>query len=295
MSKAAKLRSLLTAGHIVVAPGAYDGLSARVIEQAGFLAVYATGGGIARSSGLPDMGLVTLSEQAARVAQIVESTSLPVIADMDTGYGNALNVMRSVREMERAGVAAIQLEDQITPKRCGHLEGQELVDVAEMTGKIRAAVDTRQDEDVLLIARTDARAVEGFEAAIERCHAYQEAGADVIFFEAPRSLEEMQEIPRRIRAPLLINRIAKGAKTPLVPVSALEQWGYAIAIFPSDLQLAALHGMRRVAEAIAETGATEVVQDSMLTFPEREAVVGTDAYYEYERKYMSKVFQDETP
>lgn len=293
MEQRERLRSMLERGELIVAPGAYDGLSAKVIEETGHTAVYSTGGGIARSSGFPDMGLITLSETIARVTRIVDSTSLPVIVDIDTGYGNALNVMRTVRELERAGAAAIQLEDQVTPKRCGHLEGKEVVSIEEMVGKIHAAVDTRTDADLMLIARTDSRAIEGFEAAIERCQRYSEAGADIIFFEAPRSLEEMQEIPRRVDAPLLLNRVARGAKTPLVPAKTLSEWGYSIVIFPSDLQLAAIHGMRKVAAAIRETGGTEVAQDDMLSFPEREEIIGTETYYGYERKYMGKIFEDE--
>lgn len=288
MEQRRRLRKQIEERRLVVAPGAFDGLSARIIEQIGFEAVYATGGGIARSAGLPDMGLITLTEQTARVGQIVDSTSLPVIADMDTGYGNALNVMRAVREMEKVGASAVQLEDQVTPKRCGHLDGKEVVDIDEMIGKIRAALDARRDPDLLIIARTDARAVEGFEAAIERCRAYSSAGADVIFFEAPRSVEEIREIPRRVDAPLLLNRIAKGAKTPQVPVGTLAEWGYALIIFPSDLQLGAIRGMQLVAAAIKETGATDRVEDAMLTFPQREAVIGTSRYFDHERKYMSK-------
>lgn len=293
MNQRQVLRKRVSEGHLVVAPGAYDGLSAKIIEQAGFEATYITGGGIARSFGYPDMGLITLTEQVARVAQIADSTSLPIIADMDTGYGNALNVMRAIREMERAGASAVQLEDQVTPKRCGHLEGKEIVEVDEMIGKIHAAIEARQDPNLLLIARTDARAVEGFEGAIERCRAYQAAGADVIFLEAPRSLEEIREIPRQVDAPLLLNRIAKGAKTPQVPVATLAEWGYSIVIFPSDLQLSAIRGMQRVAAAIKTTGSTDSVQDISVTFPEREAIVGTERYYEDERRFMGKLFPED--
>src|SRR3954447_25885978 len=191
MSRAATLRVRLAQPRILVAPGAADALTARIIEGAGFEAVYLTGAGLANASfGLPDLGLITLTEVTAQVQRIADAISVPLIVDADTGYGGALNVVRTVRELERAGAAAIQLEDQVSPKRCGHFEGKDVVPTAEMVQKIAAGVYARQDPDLVIVARTDARAVEGFDAAIERSRAYAAAGADVVFFEAPTSVEE---------------------------------------------------------------------------------------------------------
>src|SRR4029077_8660149 len=220
----------------------YDGLSARLAARAGFSAIYATGGGIARSMGYPDLGLLSPSEIVDRLANIVEQAGVPVIADADTGYGNALNVRRAVREFERAGVAAFHLEDQTFPKRCGHYDDKAVVPTAEMVQKLRAARDALADPDLVLIARTDALAVEGFDAASERAHAYVAACADVTFVEAPTTEAEIEAIATRVRAPQLINMF-QGGKTPLVPRAKLRQWGYRIVIIPSDLQRAAIRAM----------------------------------------------------
>src|SRR5918994_1875273 len=237
------LRQLLKGDDVVVAPGVYDGLSARLARHAGFAAVYATGGGIARSMGYPDLGLLGLSEVVERLAEIVEHAGVPVIADADTGYGNALNVRRAVREFERAGVAGLHLEDQTFPKRCGHYDDKSLVPVAEMVGKLRAARDAAGDADLVLIARTDAIAVEGLDAALERAHAYAEAGADVLFVEAPTSEAQIETIARRLPAPKLLNMF-EGGKTPLVDLGRLRALGYRIVIIPSDLQRAAIRAMQ---------------------------------------------------
>src|SRR6202795_1329770 len=200
-----RLRQLITDGDVVVAPGVYDGLSARLSARAGFPALYATGGGIARSMGYPDLGLLSPREIVDRLANIVEHAGVPVIADADTGYGNALNVRRAVREFERAGVAAFHLEDQAFPKRCGHYDDKALISTAEMNQKLRAARDAAEDPDLVLIARTDAIAVEGLDAAIERARAYAAAGADVLFVEAPGSGAQIETSARSLPCPTLIN------------------------------------------------------------------------------------------
>jgi 2-methylisocitrate lyase-like PEP mutase family enzyme len=275
---------LLRAGDVVVAPGVWDGLSARLVARAGFPAVYATGGGIARSMGYPDLGLLSLSEIASRLANIVEHAGVPVIADADTGYGNALNAQRAVREFERAGVAALHLEDQTFPKRCGHYDDKSVVPTAEMAQKLRAARDAMTDSDIILIARTDALAVEGLDAAVERAQAYAAAGADVIFIEAPVSVEQIEAIARRVPQPKLINMF-QGGKTPLVPVPRLKALGYQIVIIPSDLQRAAIRAMDDVLAAIARDGSSASLAERMASFTEREAVVDTAAYLARDAKY----------
>ena len=279
------LRQLLKGEGIVVAPGVYDGLSARLVAAAGFTAAYATGGGIARSLGFPDLGLLSMREVTERLAVIVEHAGVPVIADADTGYGNALNVRRTVREFERAGVAALHLEDQAFPKRCGHYADKAVISTAEMVQKLRAAREAA-DPDLVLIARTDAIAVEGLDAAIERGHAYAAAGADVIFVEAPGSETQIETIARSLPFPKLINMF-EGGKTPLVPLARLEELGYRIVIVPSDLQRAAIRAMQEVLKVMRRDGNSHAMAGRMATFEEREAVVGTHEYLHLDRRYSS--------
>ncbi len=279
------LRQMLTSGPAILAPGAFDALSAKIVESTGFAAVYATGGGISRSAGYPDLGLLTLTEVVDRLRGIVDAVTIPVVADADTGYGNALNVMRTVRAFEAAGVAALHLEDQVTPKRCGHYEGKEVVACEEMVQKLRAALDARRDPDLLIIARTDARAPLGLEEAIRRGNAYAATGADVVFVEAPRSRAELAEIARRIQAPLLVNMF-EGGKTPLVPLADLEAMGYRIVIIPSDLQRAAIRAMQEVAVTIRRDGDSRAVAHRLATFQEREVLVGLDRVRALEVRYL---------
>ena len=278
-----QFRSLLQRKQILLAPGAFDGLSAMLIERAGFPLVYATGGGIARSIGLPDLGLLSFTEVLQRVKEIVRSTSLPVIADADTGYGNALNVIRTVREFEDAGVAALHIEDQIFPKRCGHYEGQSLISAQEMKGKIEAAVHARQDRDMVIIARTDACSAFGLDEAVSRAGNFVEAGADAIFIEAPRSLQEIKAIARQIRAPLIFN-MTEGGKSPVVSMAKLEELGFKIVLLPSDLQRVFIGAARRVLEARlrGEVGLLE----GMSSFKERDEMVGLDSYLHLEKRYV---------
>jgi 2-methylisocitrate lyase-like PEP mutase family enzyme len=283
MRPTTRLRKLFEDGRTIVAPGIADGLSARLVAQAGFEAVYASGGAISRSAGLPDLGLLSSTEIVARLESIVDVTELPVIADADTGYGNALNARRAVRAFERAGVAALHLEDQTFPKKCGHYDDKSLVPVPEMVQKLKAARDALHDPDFVLIARTDAIAVEGFEAAIDRASAYVEAGADMVFVEAPTTEEQIAEIVRRVPGWKLINMF-QGGKTPLLPTRRLAELGYQLVIIPSDLQRAAIAAMRRALQCIADDGSTAAMAGDMVTFKEREAVIGTDGYQELDRR-----------
>ena len=285
MSPRKKLRELVNGKRYVIVPGAYDPLTARLVQLAGFEAVYLTGGGYSRANGLPDLGLFTMSENVEFISRAVEAVDIPVIADMDTGYGNALNVIRAMREFEKTGIAAFHLEDQVSPKKCGHYEGKQLVSKAEMVGKIKAAVDTRRDADMVIIARTDSRAVEGFEAAIDRMNTYLEAGADVGFVEAPQTVEEMEQIPRSINRPALVN-IFEGGKTPPLPAKQLEAMGYRIGIYPSQTHRAAIFAAQEVLAVLKRDGDTAAIEHRLATFNDREQAVNTARWRELERKYM---------
>lgn len=281
------LRKLIAGRRYVMAPGAYDTLTARLVQLAGFEAVYLTGGGYSRSNGFPDLGLLTMSEVVAWLNRTVEAVEIPVIADMDNGYGNATNVIRAVREFEKAGVAGFHLEDQVAPKKCGHYEGKAVVTAHEMTGKIKAAVDTRRDAGMVVIARTDARALEGLQAAIDRANAYLEAGADVAFVEAPQSVEEIAAIPKAVKGPVLIN-IFEGGKTPVVPASKLDAMGYRIGIYPSQTHRAAIRAAQDVLKLLKEQdGDAAQMEGRMVTFTDREAAVDTKRWAALERKYLS--------
>jgi 2-methylisocitrate lyase-like PEP mutase family enzyme len=281
------LKQLFQRDRLLVAPGCFDGLSARLVEEAGFEAAYLSGGAVARSMGIPDIGLVTMSEVIERAAQVVAAVKIPIIADADTGYGNAVNLVRSVREFERTGVAAIHIEDQITPKRCGHLDGKEVIPLAEMEKKLQAALASRSDPDFLIIARTDARGVHGFEDAINRGRAFANLGVDAVFVEAPQSEAELEEIPRALRdVPLLVN-VFKGGKTPMLPVQRLQQMGYRIAIYPSETQRAGIHAMRQALGLLKREGTTEKMDDALTTFKERDKVVGLDEWQQLEKQYLA--------
>ena len=279
------MRSLIARRGYTMAPGAYDTLTARLVEQAGFEAVYLTGGGYSRANGYPDLGLLTLSENVRFIGLTVEAVGIPVIADADTGYGNAINVIRTVREYEKSGVAAFHIEDQVSPKKCGHYEGKEVISTAEMVGKIHAAVDTRQDPDLVIIARSDARAVEGLQAAIDRVNAYLEAGADVGFVEAPQNVEELRIVGRTVRGPALVN-VFEGGKTPMLPASELETMGFRLGIYPSQTHRAAIRAAQRVLAALKKDGDTRRIEGELATFQEREDAVGTARWRTLEEKYM---------
>jgi 2-methylisocitrate lyase-like PEP mutase family enzyme len=282
MNGAERLAELLKGPETVVAPGVYDGLSARIAAAAGFDAIYCSGGAVARSTGFPDLGLLTMTEVLARLREVVDATSLPVIADADTGYGNPLNVVRAVREFERLGAAAIHIEDQVAPKKCGHYPEHELISAEEMVYKLQAAIDTR--EKMLIIARTDARGQSGLEEAIRRGRLYAEAGADLVFVEAPRSREEIEEIARSIPGPLLINMF-EGGQTPLLPAAELAALGYRLVIVPSDLQRAAIHGMQLAAVTLRRDGSSAAIADRLTSFEERDEIIGLPGWSELEERY----------
>src|SRR3954468_2533390 len=252
---AAGLRALLERGEPVLAPGAYDGLSARLVERAGFPAVYMTGFGASASLlGRPDVGLVSFDEMAGHARRLVQAVEVPVIADADDGYGNPLNVMRTVNEYEAAGVAALHIEDQVAPKRCGHMDGKDVIDAAEMVEKVRAAVEARRAPDLVIIARTDARAVEGLDAALDRARRYRDAGADLLFVEAPESESDVERVADALRdVPLLFNW-AEGGKTPPMPLPRLRELGFRIVIFPIGALLVAARAIRELTQTLIEHG-----------------------------------------
>ena len=263
MKTTTQLRQLLREPGIIVAPGAYDCLTAKLIAREGFPAVYMTGAGTALTRlGQPDLGVATLSEMVTNAAAMASTVAIPLIADADTGYGGALNVYRTVREYEKAGVAALHIEDQVFPKRCGHLEGKQVVPTEEMVIKLRAAVEARTDEDFVLIARTDALAVTGLDDTLRRCHAYIEAGADVLFVEALRNREEIERIVREVHVPLLYNFVEHG-KSPLLPVDELQRLGFKVVIFPGSIMLAVLPLVRQILAEIRQRGTTEALLDRM--------------------------------
>ncbi len=268
------LGARLAAGPIVVAPGAYDALSARLVERAGFPAVYASGAGASYSLlGSPDIGLLSFAEMRDQVSRIAAAVGIPVIADGDTGHGNALNVRRTVREFESAGASAIQLEDQTFPKRCGHLSEKTVIPTSEMVGKLRAAADARASSETLVIARTDALAVEGVDAALERLRAYSEAGADVLFLEAPPDVPTMQRACAELGRPMMANMV-EGGKTPLLSAAELEKIGYRLVIFPGAGARVAAFALRELYTTLAREGTTSSLLDRMLLFDELNRVVG---------------------
>jgi methylisocitrate lyase len=286
MRKTTVLRQYLSGNKIVVAPGAHDALTAKIIEQVGFQAVYMTGYGQAASHlGKPDVGLLTLTEMVARASNIVEAVDVPVIADADTGFGNAVNVMRTVREYEKAGVAAIQLEDQVAPKKCGHMIGRQVVSKEEMVGKIKAAVDTRIDSDLMIMARTDARTVHGIGEALERAKAYEEAGADILFIESPETLEEMKQITGSFKVPVLANMV-EGGRTPFLPVQELEQLGYNLVIFPTSSTYLVAKALTRLMAVLKKTGTTAGLMPEMITFEEFNDLIGLTKIRELENIYI---------
>ena len=281
------LKPRLAQPGILVAPGVFDALSALLAEQAGFEAAYLSGASIAYTRlARSDIGLVTLSEVANTVSNIRERVALPLVVDADTGFGNALNVVRSVKMLERSGASAIQLEDQTSPKRCGHLDGKTLIPAAEMAGKIRAALDARASSDTLIVARTDAVAAEGLESALERTSAYLEAGADVLFIEALRSPEQMRQATARFagRAPLLANMV-EGGKTPLLAASELQALGFGIAIFPGGLVRALARAGQEYFASLKTTGSTAAFGDRMLDFAALNGLIGTPELLELGRRY----------
>ncbi len=286
MNKAKKLRELLASGKIVMAPGAYDAWSAKMVEAAGFSAVYMTGYGVSASVlGMPDIGLISFNEIVTAARNICNATNVPVIADADNGYGSALNVVRTVRGYEAAGVAAIQLEDQVMPKRCGHMEGKQLVPKEEMVAKVRAAVYARQNPDTVIIARTDAIAVNGFEDAIDRAIAYKEAGADVIFVEALRTREQIESAAKLVGAPLMANMVEHG-KTPLDTADKLYEMGFRIAIYPVVTLYSATKAMTEVLQTLKETEDLTSCMDREVDFPTFNKMIGLQDWRDLEKSFV---------
>lgn len=286
MKATARLRELLATGKIVIAPGAHDALTARLIAAQGFPAVYLSGAATTASAGIPDIQLFGLEEMVRNARLMTDAVEVPVISDADTGYGNAVNVVRTVREFERAGVAGIHLEDQVAPKRCGHLAGKQLVSTEEMVGKLRAACSARRDPDFAIIARTDARAVEGFDGAVERARRYREAGADVIFPEALESREEFAEFGRRVDAPLFAN-LTEFGRTPTLEPAELETLGYRIAIYPASALRVALYAMRAfLADLKEQPGAQADWLGRMMTRQELYELIEYPTWEGWEREYL---------
>lgn len=288
MTPRQKLRALVDGKGYTIVPGAYDSLTARLVQLAGFEAVYLTGGGFSRSNGYPDIGLLSVHEVLGFITRTVDATEIPVIADMDAGYGNALNVIRTVRDYERTGVAGFHLEDQVSPKKCGHYEGKQVISKAEMVGKIKAAVDTRTDRNMIIIARSDSRAMEGLNASIDRVNAYLEAGADMGFVEAPQSEEELAIVGRSLKGPSFVN-IFEGGKTPPLPRKTLEAQGHRIGIYPSQTHRAAIAAAKRVLAVLKRDGDTAEIEKDLATFQEREDAVNSKKWKDLEQKYLKDV------
>lgn len=269
-------------------PGAPDAITARIIEQSGFEAVYVSGAGFANASfGSPDVGLITLSEVVTHVGRIADVVDVPVVVDADTGYGGVLNVHRAVRQLEHAGAAAIQLEDQITPKRCGHFEGKSVVPVSEMLQKLAAAADARTDDDLVIIARTDARQTGGFGEAVERAIAYRDAGADLIFVEAPQSVDELRRLPTLVNAPLVANMV-EGGKTPLLDAGELQDMGYRAVLFANAALRAAAKAVWTAMRTLRATGGTKSLLDSMITWDERQRLIRLPEMQELEARFLAE-------
>lgn len=283
-SRSARLREMLAAPGLIPSPGVWDGISAQIAAEAGFELLYMTGSGVSLGThGLPDVGLLTLTEMAEACRHITSAVSLPVIADADTGYGNAVNAQRTIREFENAGASGIQFEDQISPKKCSHLSGREVIDAGEMCLKIAAAVEARRDPDFVIIARTDARESHGIDEAIRRCQAYREAGADILFVTGPESEAELSRIPREADAPCLLV-VAWGAEE--IAPSKLEEMGFKIAVYPGELQRISAFAMREAAKILKEEGSLESMTGRMLTYPQRFELAGYDAIRKTESKFL---------
>jgi len=285
----ARLRALLDSGETIVAPGAFDPLSARLVEEAGFPAVYMTGFGTSASLiGRPDVGLLTMTEMTGNAGRIAACVDIPVIADADTGYGNPLNVIRTVGAYEAAGVAGIHIEDQVAPKKCGHMEGKLVIPAGEMVEKVRAAVEARTQPEFVIIARTDARAVEGLEAALERARMYREAGADALFIEALTSEAEAAAAVRAFPGVPLLFNWAEGGKTPPISLDRVTELGYRIVIFPISTLLAATAAMRQILQEIAQAGTPAAAMPGLPTFAEFVEFIGLPQVRETEQRYAVK-------
>jgi methylisocitrate lyase len=294
MSTKSQLRQRLNSDQLLVLPGVADAMTARLAEAAGFEAVYVTGAGFANASfGQPDVGLVTMSEVVEHVRRVARVVDIPVVVDADTGYGGLLNVHRTVQELEQAGAAAVQLEDQAIPKRCGHFDGQSLVSSAEMVRRIAAASDARRDPDLVLIARTDAYQSEGLDGAVERANAYLAAGADLIFVEAPRSAEDLALLPTRVHGPVLANMV-EGGKTPWRSAGQLEELGFRVALFANSTLRVAMRAAQEALTVLRETGDTESLWPKMLTWEQRQDLIGLSTMQALEQRFVEAATDSNT-
>jgi 2-methylisocitrate lyase-like PEP mutase family enzyme len=285
-----RMRELLETkdGLPLILAGAPDALTARLIEEIGFEAVYVTGAGVTnRHLGVPDLGLITLTELADHVEAIRDAVDVPIVVDADTGFGGPLNVRRTVQVLERRGADAIQLEDQVFPKRCGHFEGKQVIPTQEMVAKLKAALDARRDDSLLIVARTDARQTHGLEAALERAEHYRQAGADVIFVEAPESREELSEVGERLAGPLLVN-IVEGGATPVLPAAELGELGFSIVLYANAALRGALFGARAVLAELKQSGSTLGALDRMIGWEERQRLVGKPIYDALSDRYATR-------
>lgn len=286
------LRSRLEAGQPLLLPGAPNALTARLLEECGFEAVYVSGAGIANSYlGAPDIGLLTLSELVNHVAAMRDAVAVPLVVDADTGFGNPLNVRRTVRSLERAGANAIQIEDQVEPKRCGHFAGKQVVSPADMVRKIEMALDSRTSDDLLIIARTDACAVNGLPDACERANLYREAGADLIFVESPSTEEELAEITRRIPGPHVVNMV-EGGLTPILPLERLAELGFSVVLYANSAMRAAIAGMREVMNHLLEYGDTSAVSRQLASWGDRQELVRLPFFDALSAKYATDPDQE---
>jgi 2-methylisocitrate lyase-like PEP mutase family enzyme len=284
MLYAADLRQLLTRDPFLIAPGAYDGLTARLVELAGFSVVYATGAGISNSQlALADVGLITMSEMLDQVRKMTGAVKIPVICDVDTGYGNAVNLYRTVQEFIRAGAAAVQIEDQVIPKKCGHFEGKQLIPFGESVQKIRAAVEARGQHELVIIARTDAIAVEGLDEALRRARAYHDAGADALFVEAPRTRDELVEIGRL--PGVKVANMVEGGRTPIVPAATLAEMGFKIAIYANLVLRSSVKAIQASLEHLRTNGDTNTIVDRMITMDERARVTQREFLDSLEKRF----------
>lgn len=282
------LRELLKKDGLIVAPGAFSPLGAKMIQKVGFPCVYMSGYGVsAYRLGYPDVGLMTMTEALDTARAIAQAVDIPVISDVDTGYGNPINVKRTVEEFENAGLAGIQLEDQGWPKRCGHMEGKVLIPAEEMVQKLRMAVNARKDPDFVIIARTDANTVLGFEEALRRCNMYAEAGADIVFFESPTSDEQVAQIPKLVNAPVMIN-MSEGAKTPLRNNKDIEALGYKLVIWPSSATWSAAHAMQEIYQILMDKGTTESDLDKLILFHDFNNLIGLPEVMALSQEYAVK-------
>jgi 2-methylisocitrate lyase-like PEP mutase family enzyme len=285
MSNGSELRQLFARGDFIIAPGAYDALTARLVELAGFPVVYATGAGISNTQlALADVGLITMAEMLDQVRKMTAAVGVPVICDIDTGYGNAVNLYRTVQEFVRAGAAAVQIEDQIIPKKCGHFEGKQLIGFEEAVLKIRAAVEARGDSGLVIIARTDAIAVAGFDEAMRRARAYAEAGADALFVEAPRNRDELAEIGRALPGVKVANMV-EGGHTPILPAADLKAMGFQLVIYANLVLRSSVKSIQASLRHLREHGDSLAILDHLITMDERARITRKDFLDDLERRY----------